>query len=180
MQACGLPRWSRALRSLRISTSDLDPALRARYGIEVVPLFVNFGTQSYRDTVDLSRDEFYAKLVAEKELPTTTQPTAHDVREMLFRPHDRGRQDGRLSDDHGEPFGDDQCRGRGCRGRFPPVAVHVVDSESVTGGLALQAIRAADLARTGVGVDAILDALVPPTSARQRPDTRRSPICRTR
>ncbi len=50
---------------------------------------------------------------------------------------------------------------------FPAGSVHVVDSESVTGGLALQAIRAADLARTGVGVDAILDALVT-DQARQR------------
>jgi DegV family protein with EDD domain len=45
--------------------------------------------------------------------------------------------------------------------------VRVVDSETVTGGLALQAIRAAELARSGAGVDAILASLAA-DRARQR------------
>lgn len=54
------------------STSELDPAMQARYGVDVVPLFVNFGDKRYRDTIDLSRDDFYAKLRDEAALPTTS------------------------------------------------------------------------------------------------------------
>ena len=51
------------------STSDLDPGLRARFGIDVVPLFVNFGTTGYRDTVDISREDFYTKFATTGHFP---------------------------------------------------------------------------------------------------------------
>ena len=68
------------------STSELDPLMQTRCGIEVVPLFVNFGDARFRDTIDLTRDAFYDKLCDEKELPTTSQPTAA-MFEDVFRPH---------------------------------------------------------------------------------------------
>ena len=51
-----------------------------------MPLFVNFGDTRYRDNIDLTRDEFYRKLAAEKTLPTTAQPTPA-MFEDAFRPH---------------------------------------------------------------------------------------------
>ncbi|HTC29222.1 MAG TPA: DegV family protein, partial [Candidatus Acidoferrum sp.] len=55
------------------STSDIDPQRAAALGITIVPLFVVFGDRSYRDYLDLSRREFFAKLSSEKVLPTTSQ-----------------------------------------------------------------------------------------------------------
>jgi DegV family protein with EDD domain len=139
------------------STSDLDPAACARYGIAVVPLYVNFGTQSYRDGVDLSRDAFYAKLVAEEELPTTTQPSPA-MFEAVFRPFiDDGATVICLTIMAGLS-GTMNAAAAAARA-FPAGTVRVVDSETVSGGLALQAMRAAELARTGLGADAILDVL---------------------
>jgi len=44
----------------------------------VVPLYVNFGTQSYKDGVELTAHEFYERLRTSPELPTTSQPTPGD------------------------------------------------------------------------------------------------------
>lgn len=139
------------------STSDLDTALRARYGIEVVPLFVNFGTQSYRDTVDLSRDEFYAKLTSKGELPSTSQPTPA-MFEDAFRPLVASGKTVLCLTIMASLSGTINAAGTAANA-FPPGAVHVVDSGSVTGGLALQAMRAAELARDGTEIETILAAL---------------------
>ena len=39
------------------------------------PLKVHFGDETYRDGVDMTHDEFYAKLASSSALPTTSQPT---------------------------------------------------------------------------------------------------------
>ena len=41
----------------------------------VVPLYVRFGEESFRDYVELDPHEFYARLRTATELPTTSQPT---------------------------------------------------------------------------------------------------------
>ncbi|MFC1924798.1 DegV family protein, partial [Chloroflexota bacterium] len=54
------------------STSDIPPQVAQELGITVVPLYVHFGTDVYRDGIDLSAAEFYQKLVASKSLATTS------------------------------------------------------------------------------------------------------------
>src|SRR3989440_8977484 len=44
----------------------------------MVPLYVLFGDESYRDYVELSPEEFYARLRTAEQLPTTSQPTPGD------------------------------------------------------------------------------------------------------
>jgi DegV family protein with EDD domain len=60
------------------STADF-PEAQARFpNWRVVPLYVRFGDESYRDYVELSPEEFYARLRTADELPTTSQPTPGD------------------------------------------------------------------------------------------------------
>jgi DegV family protein with EDD domain len=60
------------------STADY-PEAQARFpNWRVVPLYVQFGEQSYRDFVELAPDEFYARLRDAQVLPTTSQPTPGD------------------------------------------------------------------------------------------------------
>jgi DegV family protein with EDD domain len=60
------------------STADLPDAAQRFPNWRVVPLYVNFGTESFRDGVDLTADAFYARLRATSEMPTTSQPTPAD------------------------------------------------------------------------------------------------------
>jgi len=56
------------------SVADLPPQVAAEFGITVVPLVVRFGTDLYRDGLDLSPDQFYEKLRTNKALPATSVP----------------------------------------------------------------------------------------------------------
>jgi DegV family protein with EDD domain len=60
------------------STADFPDASDRFANWRVVPLYVNFGTESYRDGVDLTAHEFYERLRTSTELPTTSQPTPGD------------------------------------------------------------------------------------------------------
>ena len=56
------------------STVDLTPEQRAQM-TAVVPLSVRFGDEEYKDGETITAQEFYEKLAACQELPTTSQPT---------------------------------------------------------------------------------------------------------
>jgi DegV family protein with EDD domain len=60
------------------STADFPDASQRFPSWRVVPLYVNFGTESFRDGVDLTGDQFYERLRSSPELPTTSQPTPSD------------------------------------------------------------------------------------------------------
>jgi DegV family protein with EDD domain len=54
------------------SASDLDPAIALADGIRIVPLVVNFGSESFKAGVDLSTQEFWARMTAPNApFPTT-------------------------------------------------------------------------------------------------------------
>ncbi len=60
------------------STADFPEAPDRFPNWRVVPLYVRFGDESYRDYVELGPAEFYARLRAAPVLPTTSQPTPAD------------------------------------------------------------------------------------------------------
>jgi DegV family protein with EDD domain len=61
------------------STADFPEAPERFPNWRVVPLYVLFGDESYRDYVDLTPEQFYARLRTSESLPTTSQPTPGDV-----------------------------------------------------------------------------------------------------
>jgi DegV family protein with EDD domain len=63
------------------STADFPEAPERFPNWRVVPLYVLFGGESYRDYVDLSPHDFYERLRTATELPTTSQPTPGDFLE---------------------------------------------------------------------------------------------------
>ncbi|HTJ27157.1 MAG TPA: DegV family protein [Candidatus Limnocylindria bacterium] len=139
------------------STADLDPNDARERGIDVVPLFVNFGDTRYRDQLDLSRDAFYAKLAAESALPTTSQPTPA-MFEDAFRPHVAAGRPIVCVTIMGSLSGTINAATTAAR-TFPDAEIHVVDSGTVAGGLALEAQHASDLARGGADAATIVAAL---------------------
>ena len=60
------------------STADFPDAAERFPNWRVVPLYVNFGTDSFRDGVNLTAAQFYDRLRNAPELPTTSQPTPAD------------------------------------------------------------------------------------------------------
>ena len=63
------------VRIVTDSACDLDQALVDQHGIEVVPLSIRFGDEEYVDRVELSVDDFYAKMAQTDTLPETAAPS---------------------------------------------------------------------------------------------------------
>jgi DegV family protein with EDD domain len=56
------------------STADIPEELAAELEITIVPCNVHFGLETYRDGLELSKEEFYSKLKTSSTLPTTSAP----------------------------------------------------------------------------------------------------------
>ena len=64
------------------STADIPDELVEELEIGVIYDYINFGAQSLRDKVDISRPEFYARLTQESLLPTTASPSVGEFEEL--------------------------------------------------------------------------------------------------
>jgi DegV family protein with EDD domain len=60
------------------STADLPNATARHANWRMVPLYVQFGTETFRDYVDLDPEDFYQRLRRSPEPPRTSQPTPAD------------------------------------------------------------------------------------------------------
>lgn len=72
-----------AVRIVVDSTSDLPEEFLNQ--VDIVRMTVRFGDREYVDGVDMTKEAFYRRLVAEEQLPTTSQPTPYDF-EQAFAP----------------------------------------------------------------------------------------------
>jgi DegV family protein with EDD domain len=103
------------------STADFPAAAERFPNWRVVPLYVRFGTESFRDYVELSPQDFYTRLRTAAELPTTSQPTPADFLETygalagyrrIYSLHISGDLSGtyRSATTAAEELGDDRVR----------------------------------------------------------------------
>ena len=67
------------------STADLPDEWRRRYGIEVVPLKVLFGKETFHDRVDMTDEEFFRRLSVSTALPTTSAPSPGEFADVYRR-----------------------------------------------------------------------------------------------
>jgi len=139
------------------SSADLADSLLDRHHITVVPLQVVFGTETFRDRIDLKPDEFYRRLSTARELPTTSQPTPADfvrvLRDARAEADDvvavllSGTLSGTLTSAQAA------IRAAGISN------VHLVDSRSASLGVGMLALRGAELAASGWSGPAIAGEL---------------------
>ena len=60
------------------STCDLSEELLQKYDIKIVPLYVNFNSESYKDRVEMNIDKMYEKVQNEGVYPKTSAATPDD------------------------------------------------------------------------------------------------------
>ena len=63
------------------STADFPQAPQRFANWRVVPLYVRFGSESFKDYIELAPQQFYTRLRTAEQLPTTSQPTPGDFLE---------------------------------------------------------------------------------------------------
>ena len=64
------------------STADLPESLVEEFKISVVPLKVIFGNEIFREGIDIKNEEFYHKLTSCQQLPTTSQPSPGEFKQV--------------------------------------------------------------------------------------------------
>lgn len=137
------------IRVVTDSTADIPDALMRRWAITMVPLSVNFGTESLRDRIDITHDEFMRRLAVSKALPTTSQPPPGLFEEQYRRLADEGA-DGIVSVHISEKLSGTAAAARiAAESVAERIPVEVVDSRSVSLGLGFGALEAARVAREG-------------------------------
>lgn len=65
------------------STAYIPKEIREQHQIYMIPLNVIFSKESFKDEIDITTDEFYKKMKEEPELPTTSQPSVGEAKELL-------------------------------------------------------------------------------------------------
>ena len=74
------------------STCDIDKNVLQQLNVEMIPLTVLFGEESYRDGVDLTKAEFFEKLASSTVNPTTSQPAPELFLEVFNRYKAEGKE----------------------------------------------------------------------------------------
>ncbi len=72
------------------STCDLSTELLEKYQINVFPLHVNFGEESYLDLKEITLNELYQKASEKRKLPTTSAPSLGEVHDYFKKFLDDG------------------------------------------------------------------------------------------
>lgn len=128
------------------STADLPEKICKEYGIEVVPLYINFGDKIYKEGIDLSKEEFYRKLkeYEPQGLPKTSQPTPKD----FIDKYGNFKGDNIISI-HISSKLSGTCESANLAKKTMNGDITVIDSELVSGGLGMLVIYAAKAAKAG-------------------------------
>ncbi len=139
------------------STSDIPENIRKKYSIDFVPLFIIFGEDSFRDGIDITVPEIFEMVDKRNMLPKTSAVNQVE----LFQTFQRLTADGSevvfigISSEISTTVQNALL----VASEIPNNKVHVFDSRNLSIGIAIQAIKAAELAEQGKSAQEIMNFL---------------------
>jgi DegV family protein with EDD domain len=138
------------------SCSDITQEEAKKLGITVVPAYLHFGNEVYRDGIDIDCNEFYEKLTSSSIHPSTAAPSPGDFARVyeevaketneIVSIHVTRRHSGVYDS---ALLGKDIAKGKVSK-------IEVIDSRGVTMWQGLVAIVAAQAARTGCSLQQVI------------------------
>lgn len=139
------------------STCDLPPALYERYDIQLVPLQILFGQESYRSNLDMDLMQFVERLHRGDVHPSSSQPTVADFVAMYesLMPSQRPI----LSIHISEGLSGTVNAARQAARQFPDYPITVWDSQTISAALGFHVLTAARAAEAGADVESIMPRL---------------------
>jgi DegV family protein with EDD domain len=137
------------------STSYLPPDLVEEFDLRIVPLNVHFGKDRvFQEGVNLTHEEFYAMLAEAPELPTTSQPSPGQFRDVFTELAEAGHDvlciviSSKLSGTYQSALD--------ARRMLPDANIVIVDSHFVAAALGLMVVTAAEMTADGHSMDEIV------------------------
>jgi DegV family protein with EDD domain len=137
------------------STAYLPEAMVRQHDIRVVPLCVHFGNEGFKECVELSNEQFYARLKVAPQLPTTSQPSAGEFYEVFSQLAGAGQDvlaltiSSRLSGTWDSAMA--------AREMLPEANIRVIDSLSTSIGLLLMIQAAAEAIAAGATLQEVVE-----------------------
>ncbi len=148
----------RRLLIMTDSTCDLPSDWVERYDIRVVPTYVQFGQESLADDgVQLTRKDFYRRLINTPIYPTTSAPPLGQTQAMMARALDEAEHvlaitaPAKLS----SIYNTFHLAAK----TLAPHRVTLIDSTQLSMGLGWQVLTAAEMAEAGAELEAIVAAV---------------------
>jgi len=149
---------SKKIKIVTDSVSDITPEQAEKWGITIIPTFVNYGGNSYADDgVELIREEFYKHLMEMDEIPTTAAPAPGVATEIL----DKAFEDAdhliciHLSHKLSTTINSVKMGAV----NIPEDQITFIDSHTVTLGQAFLVLLAAEIAQKTGDVQQVVDAV---------------------
>jgi DegV family protein with EDD domain len=137
------------------SVADIPPQVVKELGITVIPLNVHFGTEAYRDGIDLTTEQFYERLVHSQTLPVTSVPSPGVFAEVYDRLTEETDEiiaiivSAKLSGTYEVALQSIDLMKKKCR-------VEVIDSQWAVMAQGFIVMKAAKAAQDGAGLDEIM------------------------
>ena len=137
------------------STCDLSPELLERYQIRIIPLTILLGEDSFRDGIDFTPDDMYARYHSDGTLPKTAAPSVQDFLDFFGSLTEQGYEivhldiSAELSATYNAAFiASQELEG-----------VYTVDSRMLSTGVGLLCIEGAECAARGMAAADIAEHL---------------------
>ena len=137
------------------STCDLSPELIEQFHIDLIPLCVVMGDNTYLDGVNITPDEIYQWSIKENTTPKTAAPQLENVIASL-KPYVDENYDILF-------FGISEDMSSTCNTIRLAVEylntdkIHIINSKNLSTGIGLQVLKAGSMAAAGEDVTAIVD-----------------------
>ncbi|MCE5170540.1 DegV family protein [Paenibacillus profundus] len=140
-------------------SSDLTPEIIQQFGIHVVPLYVRFGQEVL--TSDMDTTVFYERMREEEELPKTSSPSPADFYHMY---RSLGTENDilvlALTSSLSSTYNHAVMAKEMYEEEGHPNQVEVIDTKTTSLGLGLLAVRAAQLAKEGAGLQDLMNKMM--------------------
>jgi fatty acid kinase fatty acid binding subunit len=139
------------------STAYLPEATVRQHDIRIVPLCVHFGEEAFKEGVELSNEEFYARLKEAPALPTTSQPSAGEFHEVFKELIEAGHEIVTLT--ISSKLSGTWNSAMAAKAMLPDGRLYVIDSLSTSIGLQLMVEAAIEATAAGKSCQEIVELI---------------------
>ena len=139
------------------STADLPKEVYEKYDIEVLPLLINFGEESYLDGVEITPEVLFERIEKEGSLPTTAQVIPNRFMDTYKKYLDDGYKI--ISVHISSAMSGTYQSACIAKDTLESEEIFVIDSKNVTAALGMLVLKAAILKENGYGTKEIAEEL---------------------
>jgi len=139
------------------STADLSKEIYDKYDIEVLPLLINFGEESYLDGVEINPNKVFERIEKDNILPTTAQVTPNRFIESYKKYLNEGYKI--ISIHMSSAMSGTYQSACIAKETLETKDIAVIDSQNVTAALGILVIKAAKLREKGYDIEQMEEEL---------------------